>query len=103
MDPKALRQAYNEHLDFVILYVMMPGMDRWEPAVRLREMSDLLIIILTGKSAGANKLRGFHLGVDDYVAKSFSFTELSTRLLNVLARARVSYPANETYSPLGTC
>ena len=84
---KALRLAYNEHPDLAILDVMMPGMDGWELAARLREMSDLPIIILTGKSTEADKLRGFRLGVDDYVTKPFSFAELSARIQAVLARA----------------
>ena len=56
---------------------------------RLREMSDVPIILITGKSDEADKLRGFRLGVDDYVTKPFSFAELTARVQAVLARTRV--------------
>ncbi len=85
---EALRQAYREHPDLVILDVMMPGMDGWEVCARLREMSELPIILVTGKSTEADKLRGFRLGIDDYVVKPFSFAELSARVQAVLSRAR---------------
>jgi DNA-binding response OmpR family regulator len=84
---EAMRQAYREHPDLVILDVMMPGMDGWEVCARLREMSDVPIILITGKNTEADKLRGFRLGVDDYMVKPFSFAELSARVQAVLARA----------------
>ena len=83
---EALRVAFREHPDLVILDVMMPGMDGWEVCSRLREMSDVPIILLTAKSTEADKLRGFKLGVDDYVTKPFSFAELTARILAVLTR-----------------
>lgn len=85
---EGLRLAYREHPDLVILDVMMPGMDGWEVTVRLRELSDVPIILLTGKSSEADKLRGFSLGVDDYVVKPFSFAELFARINAVLGRIR---------------
>lgn len=85
---EALRQAYREHPDLVVLDVMMPGMDGWEVTARLREMSDVPIILLTAKSAEADKLRGFSLGVDDYLTKPFSFAELNARIQAVLNRSR---------------
>lgn len=85
---EALRQAYREHPDLVVLDVMMPGMDGWEVTARLRELSDVPIILLTAKSSEADKLRGFGLGVDDYLTKPFSFAELNARIQAVLNRAR---------------
>ena len=85
---EALKLAYREHPDLVILDVMMPGMDGWEVCARLREMSDIPIILVTGKSTESDKLRGFRLGVDDYVTKPFSFAELEARVHAVLARMR---------------
>ena len=82
-----LRLAYNEHPDLVLLDVMMPGMDGWEVCARLREMSDVPVIMLTAKAAEADKLRGFQLGVDDYVTKPFSFVELVARIEAVLGRS----------------
>lgn len=85
---QALRLAYREHPDLVVLDVMMPGMDGWEVTARLREMSDVPIILLTAKSSESDKLRGFGLGVDDYLTKPFSFAELNARIQAVLNRAR---------------
>jgi two-component system KDP operon response regulator KdpE len=70
----------------VVLDVMMPGMDGWEVCKRLREKSAVPIIMLTAKSEEIDKLRGFRLGVDDYVTKPFSFAELLARIGAVLAR-----------------
>ena len=85
--PAGLRLAYNEHPDLVLLDVMMPGMDGWEVCARLREMSDVPVIMLTAKAAEADKLRGFQLGVDDYVTKPFSFVELVARIEAILGRS----------------
>jgi DNA-binding response OmpR family regulator len=81
-----LRLAYGERPDLVLLDVMLPGMDGWEVCARLRELSDLPIIMLTAKATEADKLRGFQLGVDDYVTKPFSFAELVARVRAVLGR-----------------
>ncbi len=81
-----LRLAYNEHPDLVLLDVMMPGMDGWEVCTRLRELSDVPVIMLTAKAAEADKLRGFRIGVDDYVTKPFSFVELVARIQAVIRR-----------------
>jgi two-component system KDP operon response regulator KdpE len=70
----------------VILDVMMPVIDGWEVCRRLRENSSVPIIMLTAKGQEMDKLRGFRLGVDDYVTKPFSFAELVARVGAVLAR-----------------
>ena len=84
---KALKLFYDERPDLVVLDLMMPGMDGWEVCARLRELSDTPVIMLTAKSSEADKLRGFRLGVDDYVTKPFSLAELTARIQAVLARA----------------
>lgn len=85
-----LRLAYDQRPDLILLDVMLPGMDGWEVCARLREMSDVPIIMLTAKTTEADKLRGFRLGVDDYVTKPFSFAELVARVQAVLSRAKTS-------------
>lgn len=82
-----LRVAYDQRPDLILLDVMLPHMDGWEVCARLREMSDVPIIMLTAKTTEADKLRGFRLGVDDYVTKPFSFAELVARIQAVLSRA----------------
>lgn len=84
-----LKLAYNERPDLVLLDVMMPGMDGWEICARLREMTEVPIMMVTAKSSEADKLRGFRLGIDDYVTKPFSFAELVARVQAVLARANL--------------
>jgi len=83
-----LRQASLSQPDLVVLDVMMPGTDGWEVCRLLRQESAVPIIMLTAKGEEIDKLRGFHLGVDDYVTKPFSFAELAARVGAVLARTR---------------
>jgi two-component system KDP operon response regulator KdpE len=85
---KALRLFYDQRPDIVVLDVMMPGMDGWEVCARIRELADTPVILLTAKTSEADKLRGFRLGVDDYVTKPFSLAELTARLRAVLSRAQ---------------
>ena len=83
-----LHLADEAQPDLLILDVMMPGMDGWEVCARLRRKSNLPIIMLTAKGEELDKLRGFRLGVDDYVTKPFSFAELVARVGAVLARTQ---------------
>ena len=89
--PTGLRLAYGEKPDLVLLDVMLPGRDGWEGCTRLRELTDLPIIMLTAKTTEADKLRGFHLGVDDYVTKPFSFAELVARIQAVIGRVCLQF------------
>ena len=73
--------------DLVLLDVMMPGLDGWEMCRRIRQISNAPIIMLTAKGEEVDKLRGFQLGVDDYITKPFSFAELTARVKAVLARS----------------
>jgi DNA-binding response OmpR family regulator len=82
-----LRLLYGERPSLVLLDVMMPGMDGFEMAARIRELSDVPLIIISARDEEADKLRGFRLGADDYVTKPFSLTELGARIGAVLARA----------------
>lgn len=83
-----LQAFYEQHSDLVILDVMMPRMDGWTVCERLREISEVPIIMLTAKGEERDRLRGFHLGVDDYVIKPFSFAELAARVHAILNRSR---------------
>lgn len=94
-----LRAAAESKPDLVVLDVMMPGMDGWQVCQRLRDTSSVPIIMLTAKGEEFDKLRGFRLGVDDYVTKPFSFTELTARIGAVLARVtRAVAPAHSLTS-----
>jgi two-component system KDP operon response regulator KdpE len=84
----ALRLLYEERPDIIVMDVMMPGMDGFVLASRVRELSSVPMILLTAKNSESDKLRGFRLGIDDYITKPFSFAELSARISAVLNRAR---------------
>lgn len=84
---EGLKLAYENHPDLVILDVMMPDMDGWETCQRLREMSDVPILMLTGKVSEDDVIRGFQVGADDYVKKPFNLKELEGRIRAILKRA----------------
>jgi two-component system KDP operon response regulator KdpE len=83
-----LQILYKQNVDLVILDVMMPRMDGWETCTRIRDISDVPVIMLTAKDGEANALKGFQSGADDYVTKPFSFAELTARVKAVLQRAQ---------------
>jgi two-component system KDP operon response regulator KdpE len=81
-----LKIAADASPDLIVLDIMMPGLAGWEVCERLRARSKVPIILLTAKGEELDKLRGFRLGVDDFVTKPFSFAELTARIGAVLAR-----------------
>jgi two-component system, OmpR family, KDP operon response regulator KdpE len=93
---EALRAFYASRPDAVLLDLMMPGMDGWEICARIRELSDLPILLVTARTSQEDKLRGFRLGVDDYLSKPFSLAELAARLQAVLSRSQRVVAGKET-------
>lgn len=87
---EGLMEIYLQQPDLVILDIMMPGLDGWEVCDRIREVSDVPIVMLTARGQEAEKVRGLQLGADDYVAKPFSLRELEARVESVLRRARMA-------------
>lgn len=83
-----LQAFYDHHVDLVVLDVMMPKMDGWTVCERLREISDVPILLLTAKADERDRLRGFRLGIDDFVSKPFSAAELIARVKAILGRGR---------------
>lgn len=77
----------NKDIVLVILDVMMPKMDGWEVCREIRQYSKVPIIMLTARGAEADELRGFELGVDEYIAKPFSPKILVARVQALLRRA----------------
>ncbi|WP_298031398.1 response regulator transcription factor [uncultured Dysosmobacter sp.] len=83
----AVELARNEKFDLLILDVMMPELDGLEACMRIREFSNVPIIMLTAKSEDADKLMGFECGADDYLTKPFNILELKARVRALLRRA----------------
>ena len=81
-----IRQVYLSRPDLVILDVTMPERDGWEVLERIRELSDMPVIMMTARDEESSVLRGFSLGADDYVTKPFSFAQLAARIQAVLSR-----------------
>jgi DNA-binding response OmpR family regulator len=77
--------------DLVLLDVVLPDMSGWEVLRRIRERSDVAVMMLTGRDSDVDKARGFDLGADDYVTKPFSLLELEARVRAVLRRSRPSH------------
>ena len=82
----ALELAREGRFDLIILDVMMPEMDGLEACMKIREFSNVPIIMLTAKSEDADKLMGFECGADDYLTKPFNILELKARVRALLRR-----------------
>jgi DNA-binding response OmpR family regulator len=74
--------------DLVILEVVMPDLSGWEVLRRIREASDVAVMLLSRRDSDVDKARGLDLGADDYLTKPFSFLEFEARVRALLRRAR---------------
>lgn len=85
---QALQLAREFEPVFVVLDLMLPKTSGWEVCRRLREESDVPILMLTAKEGEVDRLFGFSLGADDYVIKPFSPKELVERIKAILRRTK---------------
>jgi len=92
--PEGLRRFAEREPDLVVLDVMMPGLGGLEVCRRMRERSEVPVVLLTALGEEEDRIAGLRLGADDYVAKPFSPRELALRVSSVLRRARL--PARES-------
>ena len=83
----ALRVFHEKPTDVVVLDLSMPELDGFETLERLRDVSDVPVILLTARSSEIDKVRGFRAGADDYVVKPFGRQELLARIEALLRRA----------------
>lgn len=90
----ALSSFAAGHQDLVILDVVLPDMSGWEALRRLRELSDVPVMMLTGRDSDVDKARGLDLGADDYLTKPFSFLEFEARVRALLRRSRRGWGAS---------
>ena len=84
---EAVELAMSQRPDLIVLDVMMPRMDGLQACSKIREFSDVPIILLTAKSGDMDKLLGFDQGADDYLTKPFNILELKARIRALLRRA----------------
>ena len=83
---QAVELAREGSFDLIILDLMMPKIDGLQACMRIREFSDVPIIMLTAKGEDSDKLMGFACGADDYVTKPFNILELKARVRALLRR-----------------
>jgi len=93
-----LKRFYAEKPDLVILDVQMPGLDGWGVLERIRELSEVPVIMLTARAEELDKVRGLRAGADDYVTKPFGRQELLARVEAHLRRSRDRQEAPQQYA-----
>ncbi|HEY3184558.1 MAG TPA: response regulator transcription factor [Gaiellaceae bacterium] len=94
----ALRRLYERPPALVILDVTMPEMDGYQTLERIRDLSDVPVIMLTARSQELEKVRGLSAGADDYVAKPFGRQELLARVQALLRRTGGKTEVTESYA-----
>ena len=82
----ALRSAFQNQPDVVIMDVMLPQMDGWEACRRLKTVTDVPVLMLTCRTEEADVLKSFRAGADDYMRKPFSLGEMNARVQALLRR-----------------
>lgn len=87
-----LRQLFDHRPDLIVLDINLPGMDGWTVCRRIREVSDVPIIMLTAQATQQDILKGLDLGADDYLVKPFESSELLARIRANLRRVAVGQP-----------
>ena len=84
---EALKLLYEQRPDLVLLDISMPELDGWATLERIRELSDVPVLMLSALGAELEKVRALRAGADDYVTKPFGRQELLARVESVLRRA----------------
>ncbi len=98
--PDGLRAALEQSPDLVLLDVMLPGMDGFEVCRRVRQSSQVPILMLTAREEEADKVLGLELGADDYITKPFSMRELLARVKANIRRVSAQQTAAEDVSSI---
>ncbi len=92
-----LRAFHDRRPGLVVLDIGLPSLDGWEVLERIRDMSDVPVLMLTAHSLEADKVRGLRSGADDYLTKPFGNQELLARVQVLLRRNRSDEPEPEVY------
>jgi two-component system, OmpR family, KDP operon response regulator KdpE len=91
---EALAMFARENPDVVLLDVALPDVDGFSVLKRIRERSDVLVLMISALGEEGDKVRGLELGADDYITKPFGFRELSARVRAVMRRAQSLPPVS---------
>jgi DNA-binding response OmpR family regulator len=94
---QGLRVFHTARPDLVVLDIGLPTLDGWQVLERIRDLSDVPVLILTAHGHEADKVRGLHGGADDYLTKPFGNRELAARVEALLRRPRAGLPLPEVY------
>ncbi len=92
---EALAFAESENPDIILLDVMLPGLSGYEVCERIREYSDVPIIMLSAKGEDMDKIMGLEYGADDYITKPYNILEVKARIKAVLRRRTANSKAEE--------
>ncbi len=92
-----LKALYDLRPDLILLDIAMEEMDGWQVCQRVREISDVPIIIVSALTREADVVRGLRMGADDYVRKPFSLAELNERVRAVLRRCKAAQRPNGVF------
>jgi len=95
---EGLKKLFGQTPELVVLDVTMPELDGWETLARIREVSEVPVLMLTARGAEVERVRGLAGGADDYVTKPFGRQELVARVHALLRRAGGQAEAQETYA-----
>ena len=93
---QAVELARNGGFDLIILDLMMPKIDGLQACMRIREFSNVPVIMLTARSEDTDKIIGFECGADDYITKPFNILELKARIRAMLRRAGTAHQKDKT-------
>jgi DNA-binding response OmpR family regulator len=97
--PEGLEAAAREQFSAIILDVMLPGMNGFDVLRNLRAISNVPVLMLTGRGEEADRIVGLELGADDYLPKTFSTRELLARLRATIRRSNVTRIQEESGEP----
>jgi DNA-binding response OmpR family regulator len=92
-----LRAVHAEKPDALVLDIGLPGLDGWQVLARVRDLSDVPVLLLTAHGAESEKVRGLRAGADDYLTKPYGNAELVARVQALLRRSAATAPAPDVY------
>ena len=98
---EAVDKARTGQFDLIILDLMMPKIDGLQACMKIREFSNVPVIMLTAKGEDADKIIGFECGADDYITKPFNILELKARIRAMLRRATGSAAQGKSQITVG--